>query len=260
MYVAGVDSGALTTKAVILGDGKVLSHEIMLTGMGGKAYEVVEMALSKADLSTDDLAFVVATGYGRINVPFAAKQVTEITCHGRGAHFLIPTARMIIDVGGQDSKVIRLNDQGNVIDFAMNDKCAAGSGRFLEVMAHALEIDLEEMGKLSLISKKTVEISSTCTVFAESEVISHIASGIPKEDIIAGIHRAIASRVAGLFFSKVRRKVEQDSVVMTGGVAKNIGMIKSLEEEIGIRIIVPPKPQIVGALGAALIAQEECFM
>ena len=260
MYVAGVDSGALTTKAVILGDGKVLSHEIILTGMGGKAHEVVEIALSKADLSTEDLAFVVATGYGRINVPFAAKQVTEITCHGRGAHFLIPTARMIIDVGGQDSKVIRLNEQGNVVDFAMNDKCAAGSGRFLEVMANALEIDLEEMGKLSLRSKKTVEISSTCTVFAESEVISHIASGIPKEDIIAGIHRAIASRVAGLFFSKMRGRIDQDSVVMTGGVAKNIGMIKSLEEEIGIRIIVPPKPQIVGALGAALIAQEECFM
>lgn len=258
-HVAGIDIGALTAKAVILDGGLVVAREVIPTGANARVipYKVIEACLKEANLSLEDIAYIVATGYGRISVPFANKQVTEITCHARGAYSLVPSARAIIDIGGQDSKVIRLGDQGRVTDFGMNDRCAAGSGRFLEVMAGALEVRLEDMGRLSLESENRIEISSTCTVFAETEVIAHVAAGRTKEDIIAGVHYSIATRVAGLFMSRIKGELRPGNIVMTGGVAHNIGVVKALEEKLRCEIIIPPDPQIIGALGAALIAKQQ---
>jgi predicted CoA-substrate-specific enzyme activase len=178
--------------------------------------------------------------------------ITEITCHARGAFFVHPETRTVIDIGGQDSKVIRLDGQGRNVDFQMNDKCAAGTGRFLEVMAHALEVNLEDLGGLSLSAQRTIQISSMCTVFAESEVVSLIAENQPKEVIIRGLHDAIADRILGL----VRRVGVEEKVTLTGGVAKNEGVVRALEERLAVRLFVPPEPQIIGALGAALLARE----
>ncbi|MFB0561519.1 MAG: acyl-CoA dehydratase activase [Candidatus Lokiarchaeia archaeon] len=255
MYTAGIDCGALTAKSIILEDEKPLAFTIIPAGSNSKetAQKVMEATLNKAGLSLDDIKFMVATGYGRVNVPFADKQVTEISCHAKGAYSLFPTVRTVIDIGGQDSKAIKIGKNGRVMDFAMNDRCAAGTGRFLEVMAKALEVRLEDLGELSLRSRNKAKISSICTVFAESEVISQISEGKPKVDIIAGIHDAIANRVFGM---ASRVKIEKD-LVMTGGVAKNIGVIKALEDKVGFGILVPEEPQIVGALGAAILAREK---
>lgn len=254
MYTAGIDIGALTAKSLILEDEKLLVFTIIPSGSNNKetAEKVMESNLNKAGLSQGDISFTIATGYGRVNVPFADKQVTEISCHAKGAYSLFPTVRTVIDIGGQDSKAIKIGKDGRVMDFAMNDRCAAGTGRFLEVMAKALEVRLEDLGELSLQSKNKAKISNICTVFAESEVISRISEGVPKIDIIAGIHDAIANRVFGM---ASRVKIEKD-LVMTGGVAKNKGVIKALEEKVGFKILVPEEPQIVGALGAAIIARE----
>ncbi|MGQ9630143.1 MAG: acyl-CoA dehydratase activase [bacterium] len=253
--VAGVDVGSLSADAVILnGSGEIVAYSVIPTGADSRAaaQRSMDEALRRAGAKMEDVSYIVATGYGRINIPFAHKRVTEITCHGRGALFIFPDAHTVIDIGGQDSKVIKL-DEGEVIDFAMNDKCAAGTGRFLEVMAKALEVNLEELGRLALIAKNGVTISSMCTVFAESEVVSLIAEGHPKEDIIRGLHEAIAGRILGM----CRRVGVNEAVVMTGGVAKNPGMVRALEERLKLKIKIPPEPQIVGALGAALIAREE---
>jgi len=254
MYYAGIDLGSITAKAVIVGDGQIASSAIALSGYNSAetAGKVLTEALEKARLSRDAVIRLVATGYGRVRVPGADRQVTEITCHARGAYWLRPETRTIIDVGGQDSKGIALNDQGKVVDFVMNDKCAAGTGRFLEVMAHALEEDLDRFGGLGLAAPRRAQISSTCTVFAESEVVSQIAAGVPKAVIVAGIHEAIAARISGM----VQRIAVRDQVVMTGGVARNAGVARMLEEKLDCRILVLPEAQITGALGAALIAQE----
>lgn len=254
MYTVGIDIGALTAKSLVLENDKILGFTIIPSGSNSKetSEKVMDATLRRVDLSRNDISFTVATGYGRLNVPFANKQVTEISCHAKGAYYLFPTVRTVIDVGGQDSKAIKIGRDGRVMDFAMNDKCAAGTGRFLEVMAKALEVRLEDLGELSLQSKNKARISSICTVFAESEVISRISEGTPKVDIIAGIHDAIANRIFGM---ASRIKIEKD-LVMTGGVAKNIGVIKALENKIGFKIMVPEEPQIVGALGAAIIARE----
>lgn len=255
MYTAGIDIGALTAKSIILEDEKPLAFTIIPSGSNSKetAQRVMEDTLNKAGISKGDITFIVATGYGRVNVPFADKQITEISCHAKGAYSLFSTVRTVIDIGGQDSKAIKIRENGRVIDFAMNDRCAAGTGRFLEVMANALEVRLEDLGELSLKSKNKAKISSICTVFAESEVISRISEGIPKVDIIAGIHDAITNRIFGM---ASRVKIEKD-LVMTGGVAKNKGVIKALEEKVGFEILVPEEPQIVGALGAAILAREK---
>ena len=203
--------------------------------------------------SLSGLDYVVSTGYGRHGLSFANKSVTEIMCHAKGAHFMIPETRTIVDIGGQDSKAIAVDEHGAVKDFAMNDKCAAGTGRFLEVMAGVLEVgSVDNMGPLSLKGEYPCRISSTCTIFAESEVISLRAEGRSREDLIAGVHRAVASRV-GMMAKRLRISPE---LVFTGGVAKNIGMKAALEEEFGMGIMVPEEPQITGALGAALIAAE----
>ena len=254
MYFAGVDLGSLTAKAVIIKDGSILSSSIIPAGYNSveSSRKVIKECLEEAGLTMDDLSNVISTGYGRVNVPFAKKQVTEITCHARGANYLFPDARTVIDIGGQDSKGMSIDENGRVKDFVMNEKCAAGTGRFLEVMARALEVDLDAFGKLSLESTKPAKISSMCTVFAESEVISQIARGLPKEDIIAGIHDAITSRIA----SMARRVTITDAVVLTGGVSRNIGVVKALEKNVGHLIHISELSQIAGALGAALLAGE----
>jgi len=252
MYFAGVDIGSTMTKVVIM-DEAVVACVIGPTGAEHRrlANKVMEEALRQVDLPFDEISYVVATGYGRISVPFADKQITEITCHAKGVSSLFPTVRTAIDIGGQDAKGIKIAD-GRVVGFVMNDKCAAGTGRFLEVIADDLGLKLDEMGELSLNSKNRVEISSTCTVFAAQEVVSRIAEGTPIKDVLAGLHEAIASRV---FRMVERLKIERD-VVVTGGVAKNIGVVKALEEHAGFPVLVPEEPLLTGAIGAALLGKE----
>lgn len=255
MPFAGIDIGSLTAEAVIVDQGEIIQYTICATGSNSRkaAEKAMKVALQEAGLVSSDIEYLVATGYGRVSIEFADKCVTEITCHGRGAYFWNSEVRTVIDIGGQDSKVIRLNDAGRVVDFAMNDKCAAGTGRFLEVMAHALEVELAGLSELSDKAKNAVSISSMCTVFAESEVVSLIARGLPREDIARGLHQSIAERTAGL----VKRVGLEESVMMTGGVACNSAVVRALNEKLNTTIIIPPEPQIAGALGAALLAEEE---
>ena len=254
MHYAGVDVGAITAKAALLDDNELVASAVIAAGYNRveAAREVLAQALQQVGLEREDIARLVATGYGRVQVPNADRTVTEITCHGRGAHWLCPDVRTVIDIGGQDSKGIAVNGAGKVVDFVMNDKCAAGTGRFLEVMAHALEEDLAHFAELSLSAQRRVAISSTCTVFAESEVVTHIAAGAPKAAIIAGIHEAIAARVA----SMVSRIPVREVVMLTGGVARNGGVVRMLEERLERTILVLPEAQITGAIGAALFARD----
>ncbi len=254
MIVAGLDVGSITTEAVILDGLGVLASVILPTGANSRkaAQRSLDTALEQARRSKDDLAAIMTTGYGRTSFAPATKNVTEITCHARGAFFLHPETRTVIDIGGQDSKVIRLDAQGRSVDFQMNDKCAAGTGRFLEVMAQALEIKVEDLGRLSLGAPRTIKISSMCTVFAESEVVSLIAENQPKEVIIRGLHDAIADRIVGM----VHRVGIEAEITLTGGVAKNQGVARALEERLGVKLYIPPEPQIIGALGAALLAKD----
>jgi predicted CoA-substrate-specific enzyme activase len=251
-YFAGIDIGSTMTKVVIFSD-KIEAFLIGPTGPEHRklANKVMEESLARAQLKFEDLRYIVATGYGRINVPFADRQVTEITCHAKGLHHLLPTVKTIVDIGGQDSKGIKIND-GKVTSFVMNDKCAAGTGRFLEIIADSLGIPLEKLGELSLTADRAAEISSTCTVFAEHEVINKLASGETIPNLIAGIHESVATRVYALVN---KLKIEPD-VAITGGGAKNIGLVKALEEKFGFPILVPPEPLITGALGAALVGKE----
>ncbi|MFQ6618202.1 MAG: acyl-CoA dehydratase activase [Fidelibacterota bacterium] len=257
-FFAGVDIGSLTTETVIIDrNGKIVSQSITHTGASSKkaALKSMQEALATAGIKEEELSLIISTGYGREIAPFECERITEITCHAKGAHLLFPATRLIIDVGGQDSKAIRVNDRGKVIDFVMNDKCAAGTGRFLEVMARALEIELEDMGKISLKARKNITISSMCTVFAESEVVSLIAAGHSTSDIANGVHRSIAKRIFSLT-SRLRMSPKGGEITMTGGVAKNIGVVRALEERLGKKVNLWREPQIVGALGAALIAKE----
>lgn len=254
MIFAGLDIGSVSTKVVIINkDKKILHYEILRTGSNSKkaAEKCMQLALDKAKLSFDDITNLIATGYGRKIVPFKSDEISEISCHARGAHFLFPDTKTVIDIGGQDSKAIRLDDNGEAIDFNMNDKCAAGTGRFLEEMAKALDTTVENLGKLSLRAKKSFVISSMCTVFAESEVVSLLAENESREDIAKALHNAIADRVLSLAH-KVRLA---SAVTVTGGVAKNIGVIDSIKAKLAnISVHIPEEPQIIGALGAAIIA------
>jgi predicted CoA-substrate-specific enzyme activase len=207
---------------------------------------------NKEEINFNNLDFIVATGYGRINVPFADKQITEITCHARGIRALFPSARIIIDIGGQDSKGIKLDSGGKVANFVMNDKCAAGTGRFLEVIAETLGINLTDMGEISQQASGFVQISNTCTVFAEHEVTSRLAEGAAIPEIVAGLHEAIAGRVVNM----VRHLGIEKDVVVTGGGAKNIGLVKAIEGKVGFPVLIPPEPFLTGALGAALIGKD----
>lgn len=254
--VSGIDIGAATAKAVILNtSGEVLSSSVIPTGYSvvQAGDSVLEQALKSAALSFDDLGYIVSTGYGRRAVSFATKAVTEIICHAAGVSSVMPQAGTVIDIGGQDSKVIGLDDNGNVANFVMNDKCAAGTGRFLDVMSGVLEVKIDEIGALSLLSQDPCQISSTCTIFAESEVIALRAEGRSREDLLYGIHKAMSHRVAIMGRSVGYKK----DAVFTGGVAMNAGVKKALEDEIGLEIFVPENPQIMGALGGAILAKAE---
>ncbi len=252
MLSVGIDVGSISAKAAVVRDGELLGSKVMLTGYNARnaGEKVFADLLTELGIHRDAVDRIVATGYGRNSVDVAHKAVTEITCHAAGAHFQDPAVRCVIDIGGQDSKAIALNATGRVQDFAMNDKCAAGTGRFLEVMARALEVDLDAFGEISLKADQPAAISSLCTVFAESEVISLIARGEQRDNIIAGIHESIASRVIAM----ANRVGISEPVMMTGGVAKNIGVVRALEKKSGKSIRVSANAQVNGAIGAALIA------
>jgi predicted CoA-substrate-specific enzyme activase len=252
-YVVGIDGGSLSTEAVVLNDrGRIVGSAMVHTGANSltAASAVLTQSIETAGLSRSDVAFVVATGYSRKIIPFADEVLTEIACHARGVRAEFPQVRTVIDIGGQDSKAIVLGDDGEVVNFAMNDKCAAGTGRFLELMARTLEIQLDRMGELSLRSGRNVPISSMCAVFAESEVVSLIAEGYAPADIVRGLHASIAGRVIAM----VRRVEGRGPFAMTGGVAKNIGVVRELEQRLGEPLLVPADPQMTGAIGAALFA------
>jgi predicted CoA-substrate-specific enzyme activase len=250
---AGVDIGSLSTETVIIDQtAAVRARNVILTGASSvkAANASYAQALAEAGLAAGDIAYCVATGYGRNKAEFATARITEITCHAKGASVLHPEVRSVIDIGGQDSKVIRLGADGAVADFVMNDKCAAGTGRFLEVMARTLELDLDELGPLALRSDADVKVSSMCTVFAESEVVSLIGEGVAAARIAWAVCRSVADRTASL----AERLGVTAPVVMTGGVAKNAGVVRALENRLGFALILPEDPQIVGALGAAHLA------
>lgn len=254
MYTLGIDVGSASSKAVILEDGKRVAASAVIqsgTGTSGPG-RVMELVFDGLDISQKDMDYIVATGYGRFAVPFANKQMSEITCHAKGIHYLIPDARTIIDIGGQDAKAIRLDHKGNILKFVMNDKCAAGTGRFLDVMSRVLEIGLQEMGDAHFKADCPANVSSTCTVFAESEVISQLSKGVSKENIAAGVHRSIASKACSLVY----RVGMEEKVVMCGGVAQDKGVVDAIEQELKKKILVADNPQTTGALGAALIAFE----
>jgi len=253
-YTIGLDIGSLATKIVLFSDGKLLDYKAERSTydfkkVGKKLFEEI---LQKNNINKSEV-YIMSTGYGRNTIDIANDRITEITAHARGAQYFFPDVRSVIDIGGQDSKAILISQKtGNVIDFQMNDKCAAGTGRFLEVMAHALDVLIEDIGSLALRSNNPSSISSTCTVFAESEVISLFARGESKQNIAAGIHKSIARRVAAM----AKRIGVEPKLVFTGGVAKNVAVKKYLERELGFEIVVPELPQFTGAIGAALIAQK----
>ncbi|MDP8225468.1 MAG: acyl-CoA dehydratase activase [Candidatus Lernaella stagnicola] len=252
---AGVDIGSLSTETILMDDqGDILAQNVLLTGASSvkASQKSYAEALAAAGLTAADVTFCVVTGYGRNKSELADARITEITCHAKGASVLFPGVKTVIDIGGQDSKVIRVNGDGSVADFVMNDKCAAGTGRFLEVMARTLEVDLEELGPLALRSDADVKVSSMCTVFAESEVVSLIGDGVPEPRIAWGVCRSVADRSASL----AERVRVTEPVVMTGGVAKNPGVVAALEKRLGIKLVIPDNPQIVGALGAAHLARD----
>ncbi|MBT7261731.1 MAG: 2-hydroxyglutaryl-CoA dehydratase [Desulfobacula sp.] len=254
MIYAGIDIGSITAKAAVIKDNRLFGTHVILTGYDpiNAGIKVFDTLLKQIKISKTQISNIVSTGYGRASVNFADKALTEIICHGTGAYFMNPEIRGIIDVGGQDSKAIFLNKKGQVENFAMNDKCAAGTGRFLEVMAKALEVDLGLLGDFSLAGDKPSKISSICTVFAESEVISMIAGQEKRENIIAGIHESAAARVA-ILASKINIK---EPVMMTGGVAKNKGMVNAIEKRLDFKLIVGNLAQENGAIGAAVMASK----
>jgi len=249
----GIDIGSTATKAVLLIDGTIVEHIIIPSGWdpkqaGKNAYDAL---LEKGQLVAQQVQAVVATGYGRITLPFADRRVTEVTCHARGAHHMVSGSRLVIDIGGQDSKVIALDGQGHVTDFIMNDKCAAGTGRFLQVMAGVLDLSLEELGQLALTSQPAT-ISSMCTVFAESEVIGLLARGAEKGAIAAGVIDSIAKRLPTL----VGRMPSSEYITFTGGLACNTAICQQVEQSLNTPLRVPEFPQLAGAIGAALIGND----
>ena len=251
----GIDIGSSASKAVVLDQsGKIIAKSIVSKGTGtkgvGKAVAEIEAQLS---VELSEMDFIVATGYGRNTFDAAHKQISELSCHELGVHTILPHVRTIIDIGGQDVKVLSIDENGGLSDFIMNEKCAAGTGRFLDVMSRVLEVPLDQMGKVHFQAKEWAQVSSTCTVFAESEVISQLSKGLPRESIVAGVHQSVASKACSLAY---RIGVKND-VVMCGGVAQNAGVVDAIEKELQQSITVAPHPQITGALGAALMAYEE---
>jgi (R)-2-hydroxyacyl-CoA dehydratese activating ATPase len=254
-YAAGVDVGSTQTKAVLIDEaGAIVGRSLVMTGANViKAAETAfAEALAAADVREEEVEYVVGTGYGRYKVTFGNTQVTEISCHGRGAVHLFPATRTVVDMGGQDTKAIRVSPTGEIVDFCMNDKCAAGTGRFLGAVAAALDVPLSELGPLALGSDKPVKISTTCTVFAESEVLAWLGRGKKVEDILLGVHRSMVSRSIGL----MRRVGIEREVTFTGGVTKNVGMVRELNTALGFEVNVSDDAHFMGAIGAALFARD----
>ncbi|SHK22884.1 acyl-CoA dehydratase activase [Paramaledivibacter caminithermalis] len=254
MITVGIDIGSLSTKSAILNDKKeILAYDVVFTGGNNRQSAEITFnnVLKKAGLNKSEIDLVVTTGYGRENVPFSDKHVSEITCHAKGIHLLKPHIRTILDIGGQDSKAILIDKDGNVINFMMNDKCAAGCGRFLEIISKALNVKLEDLGDISMQATSAARISSMCTVFAETEVVSLVAVGTPIPNIVKGVHESIVSRATSL----LKTVGITEPVAMSGGVAKNKGIIKSLEDMLNMTVEVTDYPQVMGAIGAAFIGQ-----
>ncbi len=253
--VVGVDIGSAFSKAVIFSDYSILSWAIIPSGGDYRAAadEVVSKALQKANVPLEGTSYVVATGYGAASVSFANHSVNDITCQGRGVSYLLPSVHTVIDIGGQFTRLFRVDKEGKVVTFVLSEKCAAGSGRLLQVIARVLQIDISEMGELALKSKRKVDFTTGCAVFSESEAVSRIAEGVSKEDIAAGVHRALAAKIESL----VERLGVEPDCALAGGGARNIGLVRSIEERLKVNVLVPPEPQLVAALGAALIAEEK---
>ena len=256
MVFAGLDIGSQSTCAIIVDEKKIIASVLIASGVNPKKIgeEALGLALGKAHLSRSDVQYFITTGYGRYQVE-SDEQISEITCQARGVQTFIPQARMVLDIGGQDSKIILLNKNGRVIDFMMNDKCAAGTGRFLELMAQVLNIQLEDYGTLVNQSKEFIELSHTCAIFAESELISLIAQGKKKEDLARAVCQSVVKRVLNL----AGKMNITYPLVFTGGVAKNQGIITILKEELSFSPLIPPNPLIIAALGAAYLAREKAF-
>jgi predicted CoA-substrate-specific enzyme activase len=270
MLTMGIDIGSRSTKCVILDDGQMLTYGVIETGSDSEktTYAAVDAAVhrrielwgeyriklpeAKTDhLKIEDMAHIIATGYGRAVVPFAHGTITEINCHARGAAWMVPGVASILDMGGQDCKAMRLGDKGEVTNFILNDKCAGGTGRFLEIVADGLKVPLFEIGPLSLKSTKELPLNASCAVHAKREALTMMKHGESKADILAGLHKSISGRIAGM----VKRAGLADKFVITGGISKNTGMVAEIEEQLGgMKAHVPPEPQIAGAVGAALFA------
>ncbi len=255
MIVAGIDIGSRAAKAVIMKDNDILATAIRDTGPESvkTAYKTIGAALEGAHLSLEDIEYTIATGYGRVLVPFADENVSEISCHAKGINWYFPSVRTILDMGGQDCKAISCDEKGMVTNFVMNDKCAGGTGRFLEMIAEVLDVPLQEIGELSLQSKNAIPFNTICAVFARSEALSYLRKGVAKSDILAGLHEAIAIRSLNLL---KRISIEKDFAI-SGGIAKNKGMVYKLAEKVGLEPLLCDDPQLAGALGAALFAREK---
>lgn len=254
MYTMGIDIGSTATKGVILRDGNEIITTVKVNVGAGTSgsQRVLDGVLGQSGLAVGDIKYIVATGYGRNRFELADHQISELSCHTRGVSYLVPGVRTIIDIGGQDAKTIKVNNKGRMENFVMNEKCAAGTGRFLDVMAGVLETTVDQLGALSMLADQDMDISATCTVFAESEVISLLSNGVSIPNIVAAIHKSVAKRVCGL----ARRAGVEPLVVMTGGVAQNSGVARAIEKELNLPVTIPPNPQMTGALGAALLAYE----
>jgi benzoyl-CoA reductase subunit D len=255
MITAGVDCGAKNTKVVLLKDGEIIGKGMVLSGFDqkGAAAQAFEKALKQAGVTKDDINYITATGSGKKEVDFANNTVTEVGADAKGVHKLFPSARTVIDVGAEEGRAIKSDGSGKVVDFAINEKCAAGAGSFTESMARALEVKVEELGDLSLQSTKEIQMNAQCAVFAESEVVTLVHAKTPKEDMAKAVHDAIASRIT----SMVRKIGVENDVALIGGVAKNKGFVKSLKDDLGVELKMTDEPEFVTALGAAIVASEQ---
>ncbi|MBI4267214.1 MAG: 2-hydroxyglutaryl-CoA dehydratase [Chloroflexi bacterium] len=256
-WFMGIDIGSGTSKGVIMKDGKIEAYSLLASGINyrASAQNLRDGLLAKAGLAPEDIAFTVATGHSAGNVPFSNQYITDIRCCARGMRSVCPNVRTIIDIQRQSSQVLLLNSTGQVVNFVVTEKCAAGSGYFIEVIANILQIKLEDIGSLSLSSINPVIFTTGCAVFGESEAVSRVAEGAAREDIVAGVHRALAEKISGM----VAMVGLEEECAISGGGGLNIGLVKSIEAKLGIRLFVPPQPQLVTAIGAAIIAQEEAI-
>jgi (R)-2-hydroxyacyl-CoA dehydratese activating ATPase len=253
-YYAGVDIGSSSIKAALVNNRRMIASQLLASGGNYKdaAQKVLDSILAEANIKVDQLSGIVVTGVGAESAPFPARPVSDISCQAMGCHVLFPSARTVIDIGGQFTKAARITPGGRIADFLMSEKCATGSGRFLQVIARILHVKMEEIGPLSLQSQNPVEFSTNCAVFAESETISRIAEGARPEDILAGVHRSMASKVSML----VKRLKPASDVVLTGGGGEDAGLVQAIAIALHAEILVPPQPRLTAAFGAACLAQE----